>query len=64
MKLESGDELSLTNFLYDAQCGNCGAELFSGDYQFRPDPDGTTYRVECPECEKRYLANTSKVNIV
>ena len=64
MKLESGDEMSLTDFLYDAQCGECGAELFSGDYQFRPDPDGTTYRVQCGQCGEKYLANTSKVTIV
>lgn len=64
MKLESDKELSLSDFLYDAQCGKCGEELISSSFEFRPDPDGSTYRVECDNCGKRYLASTSKVRII
>lgn len=64
VEIKSGEELSLSDVLYDGVCGNCEEGLLEEDFQFRPDPDGSTYRIRCENCGQRYLASVSKVKIV
>lgn len=62
MKLESGDELSLSDAIRDGECGKCGSQLRHQD--FDPDPDGPTWRMECGGCGKRYLFSASKIRVI
>lgn len=62
-EINSGKELELSS-MFNSNCGNCGGELFSEDFEFHPDSDGSTYRIKCEHCGQRYLASVSKVRIV